>query len=82
MPLINICTKCNTKLATHNDGKLCEFCAEEELITVTLPVKTIDKKDIEHLEWLHERLVNIHGENKHYDYMLKFKEIIDKLKNI
>jgi len=35
-------------------------------------------KDKEHLQWLYNRLVNIHGENPNYDYMLKFKEIIDK----
>ena len=30
-----------------------------------------------HLEWIYERLVEAHGENPNYDYMLKFKEIIN-----
>jgi len=25
-------------------------------------------------------MVNVHGENKDYDYMIKFKEIIEQLK--
>jgi len=30
-----------------------------------------------HLEWIYNRLITIHGENPNYDYMLKFKEILD-----
>jgi hypothetical protein len=35
-------------------------------------------KDKEHLQWLYNRLVNVHGENPNYDYMLKFQEIINQ----
>jgi hypothetical protein len=35
-------------------------------------------KDKEHLQWIYNRLVNVHGEDPNYDYMLKFKEIINK----
>lgn len=38
-------------------------------------------KDIEHLEWIHGRMKDVHKENKNVDYMLKFQEIIDELKN-
>lgn len=34
-------------------------------------------KDIKHLEWIYARMVEVHKENPHYDYMNKFREIID-----
>jgi hypothetical protein len=37
-------------------------------------------KDITHLQWIYDRMSNVHGENENYDYMLKFKEIIEQLK--
>ena len=37
-------------------------------------------KDIKHLQWVYDRMVNVHGENENYDYMIKFKEIIEQLK--
>jgi hypothetical protein len=37
-------------------------------------------KDITHLQWIYDRMSNVHGENKNYDYMPKFKEIIEQFK--
>jgi hypothetical protein len=34
-----------------------------------------------HLEWIYDRMKNVHNENENYDYMIKFREIIDDLKN-
>ncbi len=31
----------------------------------------------QHLEWLYQRLIVVHGENPQYDYMLDMKAIID-----
>ncbi len=36
-------------------------------------------KDTEFLNWLHERLINHHGENRNYDYMHRLREIIAKM---
>jgi hypothetical protein len=33
-----------------------------------------------HLEWIYDRMKNVHNENENYDYMIKFREIIDDLK--
>ena len=33
-------------------------------------------KDSEHLQWIHDRLVNLYDENPNYDYMVRFREII------
>jgi hypothetical protein len=33
--------------------------------------------DIDHLKWIYECLIHVHKENPYYDYMLKFKKIID-----
>jgi hypothetical protein len=42
--------------------------------------QNINEKDVKHLQWLYDRMVNVHGENKDYDYMIKFKEIIKQQK--
>ena len=33
-------------------------------------------KDLKHLEWIYERLIHVHNENKNYDYMRRLNEII------
>lgn len=35
--------------------------------------------DKDFLQWVHGRLVNVHGENKNVDYMLKLQSIIDSM---
>lgn len=37
-------------------------------------------KDIKHLEWLYERMKFVHNENENYDYMIKFREILEALR--
>ena len=39
------------------------------------------QETIIHLEWIYDRMKNVHNENENYDYMIKFREIIDDLKN-
>ena len=48
----------------------------DELTPIELPTY----KDTSHLQWIYDRMSNIHGENENYDYMIKFKEIIEQLK--
>ncbi len=40
------------------------------------------KEEVKHINWMYNRLISVHNENPNYDYMLKFKEIIDKQLNI
>lgn len=40
----------------------------------------MNSKDIKHLEWMYERLKVQHKENENYDYMVRFREIIEKLR--
>ena len=35
-------------------------------------------EETQHLNWIYNRLIHVHHENEHYDYMLAFKRIIDK----
>lgn len=37
-------------------------------------------KDLEHLQWIYDRMVFKYKEYEEFDYMIKFKEIIGKLK--
>lgn len=44
--------------------------------------KLIEDNDIKHLEWIYKRMRDGYNENENYDYMIKFREIINKLKQI
>lgn len=37
-------------------------------------------RDMLHLEFIYNRMINVYKENPNYDYMLRFMEIIDALK--
>ena len=50
------------------------------MINKNMENQNINEKDVKHLQWLYDRMANVHGENKDYDYMIKFKEIIEQLK--
>lgn len=36
------------------------------------------KDEIKHINWMYNRLTSVHKENPNVDYMMRFKEIIDK----
>jgi len=38
------------------------------------------KEDINHLEWIFDRMVEVHSENPNYDYMIRFRKIIETFK--
>jgi len=38
------------------------------------------EEDVNHLEWIYNRMINIHNENKNYDYIIRFKSIIEQFK--
>jgi hypothetical protein len=40
------------------------------------------KDEIKHIKWMYSRLTSVHKENENFDYMKRFKEIIDKLLNL
>lgn len=35
----------------------------------------------DHLNWLFDRMINVHGENENYDYMRRFREIIESMED-
>ena len=37
--------------------------------------------DSEHLQWLHDRIVNVYGESENVDFLIKFREIIKDIKD-
>jgi hypothetical protein len=37
--------------------------------------------DIEHLQWIHDRIINVYGENENVDFLIRFKTIINKFLN-
>ena len=36
--------------------------------------------DKEHLQWILNRLAEVHGENRNVDYMVRMKKIVDNIK--
>lgn len=40
-----------------------------------------DRKDIQHLQWLRDRFVNFHQESENVDFVRRFDNIIDRLRN-
>lgn len=37
-------------------------------------------RDIKHLEWVYKRMKYVHNENENYDYMIRFREILEALR--
>ena len=35
----------------------------------------------EHLQWLHDRIVNVYGESENVDFLIRFREIIKGIKD-
>jgi uncharacterized protein YciI len=65
------------KVITSNTGSILVLTTKKNK---NMENQNINEKDVKHLQWLYDRMVNVHGENKDYDYMIKFKEIIEQLK--
>lgn len=40
----------------------------------------MEEKDTQHLEWIYTRLYNVYLEEHEFDYMKRFKQIIEKYK--
>ena len=74
LPSDSLCINCDESKSTHNVCMDCMIKIGKE--NIELP----SDKDTAHLQWIYDRMSNVHGENENYDYMLKFKEIIEQLK--
>lgn len=43
---------------------------------------TTNQEGLNHLQWIFDRMVNVHNENPNYDYMIKFKDIITEIEHL
>ena len=46
--------------------------------------KEFDKREMKqtdkaHLQWIHDRIVNVYGENENVDFLIKMRDIISNL---
>lgn len=39
----------------------------------------ITENELKHIEWIYYRMIFQHKEKPNYDYMLKFREVMDKI---
>jgi hypothetical protein len=67
-------------LKTYSD--LSKVVTEDDALKDLTPIELPSDKNIIHLQWIYDRMSNVHDEDENYDYMLKFKEIIEQLKSI
>ena len=42
--------------------------------------RSYSEEEVNHLEWIYNRMINVHNENENYDYMIRFKNIIKQFK--
>ena len=36
----------------------------------------MSEEEIEHLQWIHDRIISVYGESKNVDFLIKMREII------
>ena len=75
------CVKCGGHIPLGPDASnVCEECGAG---VFALPDSVISEgnnmSDADFLRWIHERLVNVHGENPSCDYMHRLRAIINSL---
>jgi hypothetical protein len=42
--------------------------------------RSYSEEEVNHLEWIYNRMINVYNENENYDYMIRFKNIIEQFK--
>lgn len=72
--LVSTCNKCMLVEGMHESPDCCG-----KYISYAKIIPQRDSKTKLHLQWIYNHMINLHKENKNYDYMIKFKEIIDLL---
>jgi hypothetical protein len=53
-----------------------DFLSYKIIIPKEEPMKQTDKA---HLQWIHDRIVNVYGENENVDFLIKMREIISNV---
>lgn len=56
----------------YPQGKTCDF-TEKEIQKFT------KQDDIKFLNWLHDRMIHVYGENEYYDYIHKLHAVISRM---
>jgi hypothetical protein len=36
----------------------------------------MSEEEIEHLQWIHNRIINVYGESENVDFLIKMREIL------
>ena len=79
----NMCQGC-----IHQDTVRCVVCYNHNqhkarIIDEDKPdeSKPVTQEDMNHLWWILERMVTVHGENRNVDYMKRFGRILNKIEN-
>ena len=68
------------QISSHSEFEKVATLIKPENLPTPIFESNIDQSDIEHLEWIYERMK--YGNNENFDYMIRFRQIINKLDNI
>ncbi len=41
----------------------------------------MNKEELEHLQWIHDRIINVYGESENVDFLIKMREILNQNKD-
>jgi hypothetical protein len=41
----------------------------------------MSKEEIEHLQWIHDRIISVYGESENVNFLIKMREIINQNKD-
>jgi len=74
------CSTCKTQFQGDKRAVQCEPCAVKMVEKQKTAEKEHKEDNYNHLDWMYNRMIHVHNENPNYDYMVKFKEIINKFK--
>ena len=56
-----------------------EYVRKNLMEGLKIPPKKMS--DSEHLQWIHDRIVNVYGENENVDFLIRFRTIINEFSN-
>jgi hypothetical protein len=67
----------------HKREYIEKFLATKQVVQDSLTTKKtnkMSKEEIEHLQWIHDRIISVYGESENVDFLIKMREILNQNK--
>jgi hypothetical protein len=69
-------TEFGSSLITMRIDELASWIKRYNFKIISIEQQNNIEENISHLKWIYNRMINIHNEDKNYDYMIKFQKIL------